>query len=244
MKKVNDINFFLKQQRERLRSFKVLNKSFEGLENYPLSASQCLYVYNFQTSKVIYQRGVFQFLGYTPEEFNSELALSYFHPDDKELVLRIIQATVAYATDHDIYQHGYLNLTFRLRKKNGEYIKVHRQSKVFEVNEKGSIISNISLLTDISYMNTSNCVEWKFDAKGLDQETFRKYVGHEYENFFSSREMEIINGINSGLSSEEIAKLHFISKHTVDTHRRNILKKAGCKNSIELIEFCRQNGIS
>jgi len=243
MKEKSDINTFLKQQREKLKNIEVSPKSFDGLNSYPINRSQCLYVHNFQTLSITYQKGVFEFLGYTPEEFDSQLAHSYFHPDDKEIVLRIIQAAVGYAVDHNLFQDGHLYLTYRLRKKNGEYIKVLRQSNVFEVDKKGRLISNVSLLTDISYMNTSNCVEWKFDAKGLDQETFKKYVGHQYENFFSPRELEIIHGISAGLSSLNIAEKHFISKHTVDTHRRKILKKAGCKNALEFIDFCRQNGI-
>lgn len=243
MKEKSDINIFLKRQREKLKNLTALNQSFNGLESYPISASQCLYVHNFQAKAVTFQKGVFEFLGYTPEEFSSELVNSFFHPDDKDIVQRIIQASVAYSIDHNLLQNELLSLTYRLRKKNGEYIKVLRQSNVFEVDENGRFISNLSLLTDISYMNTADCVEWKFDAKGLDKKAFKKYVGHHTQNIFSARELDIIYGINKGLNSEEIGALYFISKHTVDTHRRKILKKAGCKNSIELIAFCRKNGV-
>lgn len=243
MKENNDINTFLKLQREKLKGKDTSIKSFDGLDSYPLNTSQCLYVHNFQSSSVTYQRGVFEFLGYTAEEFNSQLVHSFFHPDDKEIVLRIIQASVGYAVDNGLFEDGHLYLTYRLTKKNGEFIKVLRQSNIFEVDKNGRLVSNVSLLTDISYMETSNCVEWKFDAKGLDQEVFKKYVGHQYENFFSARQLEIIKGIGDGLSSEDIGELLFISKHTVDTHRRKILKKSGCKNALELISFCRKNGV-
>jgi DNA-binding CsgD family transcriptional regulator len=243
MKAKTDINTFLKNQREKLKTVEYSKKSTESLESYPINKFQCIYVHNFKNSQITYQKGVFDFLGYKPEEFTSELIHSYFHPHDKEIVLRIIQASVDYAVANNLNLSGNVYLTYRIKKKNGEYIKVLRQSNVFETDKKGKIISNISVLTDISYMNTSNCVEWKFDVDGLDQEAFKKYVGHQYEDFFSQRELEIIHEINNGLSSEEIGELLFISKHTVDTHRRNILKKVGCKNSIELITFCRQIGL-
>lgn len=243
MKEKSNINIFLKQQRERLKNVEYSTKSTEGLESFPLNESQCLYVHNFESSSITFQKGVFDFLGYKPEDFNSELVHNYFHPHDKEIVLRIIQASVDYAAENSLFLNGNVYVTYRLQKRNGEYIKVLRQSNVFETDKSGKIISNLSLLTDISYMNTSNCVEWKFDVDGLNQEAFKKYVGNQYENFFSHRELEIIREINNGLSSEEIGELLFISKHTVDTHRRNILKKVNCKNSIELIAFCRQIGI-
>lgn len=243
MKEKNDINTFLKLQREKLKHLKALNQSFESLENYPLSVSQCLYVHNFQSTAITFQKGVFEFLGYTPEEFNSELAHSFFHPEDKGIVLRIIQASVAYAVDNDLQQDEVLSLTYRIRKKNGEYVKVLRQSYLFQADENGRFISNLSLLTDISYMNTPDCVEWKFHAKKLDKKAFKKYVGQQYQKKFTKRELDIIKGIIKGLNSQEIGKVNHISKHTVDTHRRKILKKAGCKNAIELIEFCRKNGV-
>lgn len=55
----------------------------------------------------------------------------------------------------------------------------------------------------------------------------------EYD--LSSRELEILKLIATGKSSKEIAEKLYISKNTVDTHRRNILDKTGLKNSKELI---------
>ena len=100
------------------------------------------------------------------------------------------------------------------------------------------------MLTDISFLNTPDKVEWRFDAPGLDQIKFRKYVTQEYKGFFSEREMDIIKHLKSGLKSNEIAKKLHISKHTVDTHRRNVLSKSNCKNTIELLNFCNQNGLA
>ena len=42
---------------------------------------------------------------------------------------------------------------------------------------------------------------------------------------FTKREQEIILCVETGLCSKQIAQRLFISKNTVDTHRRNILKK-------------------
>lgn len=53
----------------------------------------------------------------------------------------------------------------------------------------------------------------------------------------TAREIEIVKLIFEGLSSENIGSQLFISKNTVDTHRRNILSKTGCKNSAELISL-------
>lgn len=52
---------------------------------------------------------------------------------------------------------------------------------------------------------------------------------------FSKRQTEIIYLLVKGHSSLDIAEKLSISRHTVDTHRRAILKKAGCTNTLELL---------
>jgi DNA-binding NarL/FixJ family response regulator len=51
----------------------------------------------------------------------------------------------------------------------------------------------------------------------------------------SRRELTIISLLAKGLNSEEIATRLFISKNTVDTHRRHLLKKFSAKSTSELV---------
>jgi DNA-binding CsgD family transcriptional regulator len=51
----------------------------------------------------------------------------------------------------------------------------------------------------------------------------------------TEREREIIHLLSEGLASKQIADKLNLSKHTVDTHRRNLLKKTDSKNSLELV---------
>lgn len=53
----------------------------------------------------------------------------------------------------------------------------------------------------------------------------------------SSREKEILRLIGEGKTSQEIADLLFIGKSTVDTHRKNILKKMSIQGKTDLIRF-------
>lgn len=53
----------------------------------------------------------------------------------------------------------------------------------------------------------------------------------------TNRELEILECIADGLSSQEIADKLFISKRTVDNHRNSILIKSGTKNTAGLIRF-------
>jgi DNA-binding NarL/FixJ family response regulator len=118
-----------------------------------------------------------------------------------------------------------------------------RQSKVFETDTKGSIISSFSLLTDISFLNLSKKVDWQFEAPGLDSNKFKSHIQKTHQSPFTKRENEILILLNNAHSSEQIAEKLYISKHTVNTHRRKLLSKTNCSNTIELLHLCKKNGI-
>lgn len=57
------------------------------------------------------------------------------------------------------------------------------------------------------------------------------------------REIQIITLISEGMTNNEISKKLFISIHTANTHRKNILKKLKLKNTSELIMYSIKTGI-
>jgi len=59
----------------------------------------------------------------------------------------------------------------------------------------------------------------------------------------SKREREILGLISQGYTSVGISKALFISKHTVETHRKNILRKLNFNSSTELVKFAVQQGL-
>lgn len=59
----------------------------------------------------------------------------------------------------------------------------------------------------------------------------------------SKREREILRMICEEKTSNEISSDLFISEHTVLTHRKNLLKKVGCKNTVGLVHYAYKNGI-
>lgn len=59
----------------------------------------------------------------------------------------------------------------------------------------------------------------------------------------SNQEKSIIKWVVFGLTSKEIGEKLFISKHTVDTHRRNINKKLEIQGISSLIRFAHENNL-
>jgi DNA-binding NarL/FixJ family response regulator len=60
----------------------------------------------------------------------------------------------------------------------------------------------------------------------------------------SGREREVLQMIAEGRSTKEIADSLFISVKTVETHRKNIMRKTGLFTVAELVKYAIRNGLT
>ena len=60
---------------------------------------------------------------------------------------------------------------------------------------------------------------------------------------FTFKEKEVLSLISMGLTTKEIAGKLNISHHTVETHRKNLLRKCEAKNSAQLVQLALANQI-
>jgi len=103
----------------------------------------------------------------------------------------------------------------------GKSLNIHTNiDHVTKVNNKK--LSLIGLAGNPSYLNLDI-----YDT-GLKEQVIPL-------NKFSKREVQIIKLIAEGCDTNEIAERLFISILTVKSHRKNILSKSACKNSVELV---------
>ena len=236
--KINETHAFFNDLQLMLKDKKV-EASVPAVP--PLSKLQCMYVLNFKTREMISSSGVEEMLGYKPEEFNFNSLVNYVHPEDIDTLTAVMYAVVDYVTANQSIPELTLSITYRVRKKNGNYIKVLRQTSIGRHKYDPQAIYHNNVLTDISFMKSGPGVEWTFDAPDFNPDNVKMYVPQNNARFFSVREQEVLELIDKGYTSNAIAKALFISKHTVDTHRRKMLQKTGCSNAIALLEFYRSH---
>ncbi len=62
------------------------------------------------------------------------------------------------------------------------------------------------------------------------------------QDAITPREKEVVLLIVEGLTTKEIAERLFLSKHTVESHRQNILLKLDLRNSAELVKHALKKG--
>ena len=98
------------------------------------------------------------------------------------------------------------------------------------------LISVIEMEPKSPFYTNKNDNRLSYDFLHKDQNIINKFK-------LSKQEKEIIKYIIEGKQSKEIASLMFISKNTVDTHRKNINKKLKITNSSSLIKFAHENNL-
>ncbi|MGI9530396.1 LuxR C-terminal-related transcriptional regulator, partial [Lutimonas sp.] len=188
------------------------------LADIHLSQTECVYVIDFAQNKMTFSKGFEAFLGYKDASMSLENYLQKIHPDDIDLVGRIGAATISHTHENPKNNEGnVLYLTFRIKNSKGEFIKVLSQSSVLETDTEGNMISSLIKVSDLSFIEDEEMVRYKFDAKNLDQEDFKRKIYGSEQGIFTERELDIIKEIDQKKTNAEIGQTLDISKHTVAT---------------------------
>ena len=124
------------------------------------------------------------------------------------------------------------SLEYRIRRFDGKYIKVNRQSFIISTDLYGNAVHVCSIITELS---SGAILKSDTESFNLDSDKTNKSIN------LSKRELEILKLLAEGKTSNEVAKLLFISFHTVEKHRKNMLFNNSAKNTLELIKFAKEN---
>lgn len=104
-----------------------------------------------------------------------------------------------------------------------------------DAGASGYIMKNASLKTMVEAIKTVARGETFFDTS-LPKPSLREENGI----YISPREKEILQLIAQGRSSQEIAEILFVSKSTIDTHRKNMVRKLGLQGKSELLRYAME----
>lgn len=241
---IDDIHIFLGEFSKSYGNFNEKLKDFKSLEGTKVYKTECLYVLDFALNQMSFKKGFQEFLGDDDSEMNLEMYLEKIHPDDIELVTKIGKASILHSSDNPGNNgDNVLYITFRLRNHQGEYVKVLSRSSVFQTDQKGNMISALVIVSDLSFMEPSEVVNYKFVASNLDPGEFKNKIFENSNTLFTSRELDVIRELNNGFSNPEIGEILGISAHTVATHRKKIMNKSDSHSREALLLYCRKNGV-
>lgn len=180
-------------------------------------------------------------LGYTPEEMTIHLFMELIHPEDKPYFLCFESKAVAFFNliQKDKVKNYKIQYDLRLKTKTNKYIRLLIQYLPLDYDEC-NFYRSFHIHTDITHIKPEGIP--RFSIIGLDGEPSyyniqEAQISSKSYHLFTRREREILKLIVEGKNSKYIAEELYISLHTVNTHRKNILNKAGAKTPLELVRM-------
>jgi len=225
----------------------------EQVANLFTAGSFYYFIFNFHNKKIeVVHEGTKQVLGIDPSELTLEKLMEIMLPEDREKMheKEMTAGNFLFYTipkeDIPFYKVVYL---MRLKHANGMFKTILHQSQTIVSSEDGKIQQTLVIHTDVTYLNIpfDNKVSFisskrpSYYAVGAGTEF--KLLENNCANVLTSREKEIIRKLAEGKNFNEIAAVLYLSPHTINTHKRNILKKVGCKNTTELVARCIREGV-
>jgi len=208
---------------------------------------------NTQTLKFEYiSKNMFSCIGIDREELNEkgmEYLWSRMHPDDIERWLiamkELMRFTLSEISEEDRVKMSY-TWNYRLKHANGTYVNIIQNTTPIEFDEFKKPIIGLAHYTVIgSHLNMDVCASAKFLNEKNEYETlyFNNFSQKLLSSGLTNRQRDIIRLLVLNNSSKDIAEKLFISSNTVDTHRRNILKKLNISSTGELKGLIKSNAI-
>lgn len=108
--------------------------------------------------------------------------------------------------------------------------------QMLEAGAHGYILKNSSLQDVLTAVKTVYKGDTYFDAN-INTNIINKDNSSKKKGLLTKRQIEILELVAQGKTSREISEQLFIGVHTVDTHRKNMIRILGLKGKGELMRY-------
>lgn len=186
-------------------------------------------------------------LGYDSENVDLEFFMSKIHPDDQATFLNHENTVLDFFSKLPVDKILKYKVSYDYRMINSDNKPIRILHQVVVIQHDGNrVLMTLGVHTDISHLKTSNVSKLSFIGMEGELSYHDVLISKKYKSsndILTKREKDVVKLICRGYSSQHISKILFISKHTVDTHRKKILLKTNTKNISELIAKIINDGI-
>jgi DNA-binding CsgD family transcriptional regulator len=134
----------------------------------------------------------------------------------------------------------------KLNHKKGHTMRLLFRQYPLEETATGLPVISVISIDDISHLMKEDFYWGRviFGDKIVETNHFFSKDGEDKPyDIITDREKEVLVLLAQGKESKEIGDELFISYHTVDHHRRNMLNKLGVKDTTDLVQICKMVGI-
>lgn len=216
-------------------------------------ASFYYYIINFAELKVEFVSDNYQLMtGLDPNTFSLEQWLEPIHASEIDFVHKCEKVAGKFLFDFlstdQILQYK-VSYTYKMRGIDNQYFQSLHQATAISLTENNFIGCVLGVETNIEHLINRPKKKISF----IDLKSQKHYLNIDVDNpdfinsvkfpyGFTQQEMNIIELISHGNSSNEIADLLSISNHTVRKHRENALAKTPSNNMTSLIADLLRQG--
>ncbi len=215
------------------------------LEQELRANSQFFYIADLIKVQILFtSEGSQHILGIPPEQVDTSTFFVLAHADD--------QGRLNHAQER-LYQLGQELLADRA---GVSVVSIHTRQKHTLGHYVDLILQTYSFYADADHTVYTIILATQLIGIPIERKGFHFYAGNDPAMFrlpdealldeghdFSVRELDILKLISEGSGSEQIADKLGLSVNTVNTHRRNILKKAKMSTTQDLVVELKEKGI-
>jgi len=216
------------------------------LEEMMEKNNQFIYVGDMLNLKILFvSKGCLRMIGIDAPELTPYHLLELVHKDDAE---RFYAARMAFfKMSQDLFKEekgeSFISTSLRIRRPGGEYNHVLYQNYLFFHEFPVKTVYVLKVHTNIDWIRKIKNGFYYYAGKDISNFRYPDEKMLNRGNIFSPREFEVIKLVGLGLSSEQIGDKLFLSPHTVNKHRRNILEKSGMSHVSDLIYKLKEQGM-
>jgi DNA-binding CsgD family transcriptional regulator len=218
---------------------------------------------NEKTIKIIFDQVNFKILnisenieplsGYAAESFRNKNALSFLkliafdHILFPYIWLRWInQLHQQYDISEIDQQSISIVCGVKFKHKDGHIARLMIRQTGLEYLENGLMKISVLSLDDVSHLFKGDFY-WGRTAFGKEVKIVHHLLSADgkdmAQDIISDREKDTLRLLAKGMESKEIGKELFISSHTVDNHRRNMIARTGARDTTALLQLCHMASI-
>jgi DNA-binding CsgD family transcriptional regulator len=240
------VHFFETYKSQGFRNINPDDPIVLSLEEKMNNSGQFFFILDLiQLTGLYYSKSAYSFFGTQPGQMDPAVVYKAVHPDD---IIRFSNARAKLIKlGMDIFNNPQnkmcLSTNFRIKNNTGKYVDLLFQEYIYFSENPYKSSYTIQVHTNVTGM-----ISFRYGYHyyvGSDLSYFR-YPDKDYlkiGNIFTKREWEIIKHIANGLESDQIAEKLYLSVHTINRHRQNILNKTRKKTTHDLVIELQERGL-
>lgn len=217
------------------------------------------FLLDYSTKKYLYvQPSCLNMFGLTVEYFletGLDMFLSRWHKADFEVINTVVfrdNLLFLKQLQNEDYKQYIFSYNYRWLNPKKEFINVLQRFSYVPGEKNDRPAGMVGAAFDISHYKNDSTVIHSIEKVAQNEHgrynelVFRKVhpvYDNRYVKCFSKKEIEVLRLLAVGKGSKQVASEMGISINTVNNHRRNMLKKSGCKTSSELINEAVKIGL-